>query len=227
MAATAHYNTANHTVVVRATLFLYGSEASEHAGEQIISEITHMYNEPQAHLPINGVPALVVFEVDYKLFSIEDTFALLRINRDHRNNFIRLGRVNTLTRSFMGFGLGDNTGHWITSDQLGVSTTAAHEFGHGLGLPHPQRTDFRGFDTPPPIMAPRGSLVDRKFQWNPEARPGEFGGTMNPKYRKVTQNEILAALAGIPFDISHFDYAIGMLTNTFYNETGDPLERLS
>lgn len=126
----------------------------------------------------------------------------------------------------MGFGLGDNAGHWITSDQLGVSTTAAHEFGHGLGLDHPVHNDYRGTHLPPPIMAPRGSLVDPQYQWNPLAKPGEFGGTMNPVHRKVTAQEIEMVVANIPFDQDE-DFVIGRISNTLFSETGNAVDRFA
>ena len=39
-------------------------------------------------------------------------------------------------------------------------------------------------------MYPRGTLVDPPFQYDPTARPGEKGGTLNPYFRKVLQNDI-------------------------------------
>ena len=33
-------------------------------------------------------------------------------------------------------------------------------------------------------------LVDKRYQYNPQAKPGSEGGTLNPAKRKVTQKDI-------------------------------------
>jgi hypothetical protein len=220
MAAIANVNHEINEIQIISTLYLYGSQASNEIGAQIIEEINRLYNEPEVFLRIKGQRMNVAFLVGYELRSIEDAIALAKTNRDFKNNFIRIESKNSLTRSFMGFGLGDNAGHWLTSDQLGVSTTAAHEFGHGLGLDHPLSNDYRGSSSPPPIMAPRGSLVESHYQWNPAAKPGEFGGTMNPKYRKVTVQEIEMIVKNISRDFNG-NPVIGRISNTLFTEDGD------
>ncbi|MPR33952.1 hypothetical protein [Salmonirosea aquatica] len=150
MAAIASLDAFQKEVQIQARLVFYGSEATDEAARAIVEEINRMYNEPQAVVTIAGLPCRVYFVIEYALLQLEESAVLIATNDDFRNNFIRLEKENIITRSFMGFGLGDNAGHWIVSDHLGHSTTAAHEFGHGLGLDHPTRLDFRGTGTPPP-----------------------------------------------------------------------------
>jgi hypothetical protein len=119
----------------------------------------------------------------------------------------------------MGFGLGDNVGHWITSDHLGESTTAAHEFGHALGLDHPNLIDFRGLGNPG-IMAPRGTIVDAHLQWNPAVAAGEYGGTLKPFHRRVQAYEIEAIFESLVFDSNGYA-EIGHLSNVLFTENGD------
>jgi hypothetical protein len=69
------------------------------------------------------------------------------------------------------------------------STTAAHEYGHTLGLDHPINIDLRGKGIPG-IMYPRGTLVDPQFQYDPSKPAGVTGGTMHPRFRKVFQSDI-------------------------------------
>ncbi|MEZ4900469.1 MAG: hypothetical protein R2822_01190 [Spirosomataceae bacterium] len=140
-------------------------------------------------------------------------------NTDFRCNFIRLEAANYVTRSFMGFGLGDNVGHWITSDQLGESTTAPHEFGHALGLDHPTQIDYRGLGNPG-IMAPRGTIVDAPLQWNPLAAAGEYGGTLRPIHRRVQAYEIEAIFEAIQFNQNGYA-VIGKLSNLIFAENGE------
>ncbi|HEV7378379.1 MAG TPA: hypothetical protein VGN64_01185 [Dyadobacter sp.] len=204
---------------ISACLLLYGSEASHDVGAQIIEEINSMYNAPMAKMTVANNEIQVVFDISYELINTSQVADIATTNQDYRYNFIRIESQNHITRSFMGFGLGDNSGHWLTSDQLGTSTTAAHEFGHCLGLDHPVNPDFRGSSTPPPIMAARGSLVDAQYQWNPLAKAGEYGGTMNPKYRKVTTDEIALILEGLNFEETE-TYYLGYLSNNLFDQGG-------
>ena len=85
--------------------------------------------------------------------------------------------------------IGGNVGEFQLDNIKGPGTlTEAHEFGHSLGLKHPER-DLRGKGQPN-IMAPRGTFVDKSYQYNPQAKPGSEGGTLNPAKRKVTQKDI-------------------------------------
>lgn len=222
MAAVANMVYETNQIEIVSRLYLYGSQANDRTGTSIIEEIDNMYNQPDVFVQTGNGRMKVIFKVSFHLISIEDAIHMAATNMDFRNNFIRIESKNVLTRSFMGFGLGDNAGHWITSDQLGVSTTAAHEFGHGLGLDHPVHNDYRGTHLPPPIMAPRGSLVDPQYQWNPLAKPGEFGGTMNPVHRKVTEGEILLIVNGLSFE-SIEKCRIGFLSNKLFGRKGESL----
>jgi hypothetical protein len=204
---------------ISACLLLYGSEANHDIGARIAEEINGMYNAPAPRITVLSQDMQVVFDISYELISSSEAAHIASTNKDYRHNFIRIESHNHITRSFMGFGLGDNAGHWLTSDQLGTSTTAAHEFGHCLGLDHPANPDFRGSSTPPPIMAARGSLVDAQYQWNPLAKAGEYGGTMNPKYRKVTAEEIDHILKGLDFEQTE-TYYIGYLSNNLFDQGG-------
>jgi len=226
MAAIATLQIDKRQIEIASKLYLYGSEATDDIGTTIIEEINRMYNEPEAFVNVGDEQVMVIFNITYKIISTGEAMLRAAVNLNFRNNYIRIENENHITRSFMGYGLGDNVGHWITTDNLGTSTTAAHEFGHSLGLDHPAVLDFRGSTTPPPIMAPRGSLVDPHFQWNPQANPGEFGGTMNPKYRKVTVEEILLILNDLSFE-NDTNLYLGQISNTLFDKTGSPTRWLS
>lgn len=226
MSAIATLLSHQNEIQISARLYFYGSEATDELAAKIVQEINTMYNEANAQIMVAGRSFQVRFEVEYALIFGDELVQLAVNNRDYRNNFIRLEKQNTTTRSFMGFGLGDNAGHWITSDQLGVSTTAAHEFGHSLGLDHPLQTDFRGSDAPPPIMAPRGTWVLPHYQWNPLVAAGEYGGTMNPIHRKVSVAEIQEVLANARFSPEGVAL-IGQPTNALLDEMGGLIQWLA
>ena len=205
---------------VKATLYLYGNFATADIALAIEAEINTMWNQPLVVVPVSTKYYKVRFLIKVGLKSTEWVKAEMLSNTSHEVNFVRIEEKNLTERSMMGFGLGNNSGHWLISDDLGTSTTAAHEFGHALGLPHPTIIDYRGSGFPP-LMAPRGTIVDSAFQWNPLADTGAFGGTMKPIHRRVRQEEIIDIFFRAK-KISNYEFQIGVVSNTFYDEVGNP-----
>jgi len=109
-------------------------------------------------------------------------------NTNPRNNYFRVEEFATGNISFVD-GVGSNTGYFKLDNLLNNSTTAAHEYGHTIGLDHPEILDIRGKGVPG-IMYPRGTIVDAIYQYSPVALPLAPGGTMNPFNRKVLQEDI-------------------------------------
>jgi hypothetical protein len=109
-------------------------------------------------------------------------------NVDPRKNYFRVEEYASGNISFVD-GINSNTGYFKLENLLNNSSTAAHEFGHTLGLDHPENIDIRGKGTPG-IMYPRGTIVDPQFQYDPAVEPGLKGGTMNPYTRKVLREDI-------------------------------------
>ena len=109
-------------------------------------------------------------------------------NVDPRNNYFRIEKFVHGDISFVD-GLGCNTGYFKLDNLYKGSTTAAHEYGHTLGLDHPKHLDIRGQGVPG-IMYPRGTLVDSPFQYDPTIPAGAKGGTMHPIYRRVKEADI-------------------------------------
>ncbi|HEY1055609.1 MAG TPA: hypothetical protein VGE24_10745, partial [Emticicia sp.] len=204
MSAVAHIRSEAKEIVVSAKLWFYGNFATTELVSRIVAEINSQYNDAKGRLQVREADGsidtyLIRFEIDSAIVSVDAVFELVQSNTDYRNNYIRIEQDNFLKRSFMGNELGGNIGHWLISDNLGESTTAAHEFGHSLGLDHPTDVDLRDRELPPPMMAPRGTLVKSRFQWNPTVNAGEFGGTMKPIYRKVCAEEVAEIFTGLTF----------------------------
>ena len=109
-------------------------------------------------------------------------------NTDPRNNYFRIEGFAHGNISFVD-GLGCNTGYFLLENLYKGSTTAAHEYGHTLGLDHPKHLDIRGQGVPG-IMYPRGTLVDAQYQYDPTKPAGVTGGTMHPMHRRVKQEDI-------------------------------------
>lgn len=217
MAAIALINNLEKFINIEATLHFYGKHATAELGQKIVKEINDLWNEPKTELENEGEVYKVRFNIDFKILDKNTVVEQCLTNTSFRNNYIRLEEKNIAERSMMGFGLGENCGHWLISDQLGESTTAAHEFGHAMGLPHPDQLDYRNTGLPP-MMAPRGTLVDSQFQWNPLAEAGTFGGTMRPIWRRVQASEVIEIINHI--DLSGAEKNIGKITNNLFDEIG-------
>jgi hypothetical protein len=174
-------------LLLRAHIITYGEKADEDTTERMRREIQHMWNEPLATLIHKGVELMVQFEITASCIP-ELEPEIIFANTDPRNNYFRIEEKSDFNISFVD-GLGCNSGYFQYDNLYEGSTTAAHEFGHTLGLDHPADLDIRGMGAPG-IMYPRGTLVDPEFQYDPAVPAGLNGGTMHPRFRKVRPEDI-------------------------------------
>lgn len=168
-------------------IITYGNKANDAVTEDIRDEIETMWNEPKGFLNLNGNVYSLSFKItaEYKPNLLpEEIFE----NDNPSNNYFRIEKKAIGNISFVD-GLGSNTGYFQLDNLYKGSTTAAHEYGHTLGLPHPTNLDYRGMGVPG-IMYPRGTFVDSVYQYDPTIPTGLPGGTMHPKFRKVRQADI-------------------------------------
>ncbi len=177
----------NHQLTVFSHITIYGNAATPEITEQIRDEIETMWNEPGASLMFEGSRFQVVFKIT-SVFHPYITPIEVYQNTDPRNNYFRIEEFAHGNISFVD-GLGCNSGYFKLENLYKGSTTAAHEYGHTLGLDHPKHLDIRG-EGVPGIMYPRGTLVDPQYQYDPLKQAGLTGGTMHPMHRKVKQEDI-------------------------------------
>lgn len=175
-------------LIIHSHIITYGDAADEQITEQIRDEIETMWNEPAAIVPLYKTSFQIVFKITAELKLNVSEFEVLQ-NVDPRNNYFRIEEYAQGNISFVD-GLGCNTGYFKLENLYKGSTTAAHEYGHTLGLDHPKDIDYRGKGVPG-IMYPRGTLVDSQYQYDPSKPSGITGGTMHPMYRKVLVQDIL------------------------------------
>lgn len=176
-----------NTIVIRSNIVCYGNAATLELAEQIRAEIETMWNEPRGRIILNDQQFLIQFHITSQLHK-EITDLEVYQNVDPKNNYFRIEEFAHGNISFVD-GLNSNTGYFKLENLYVGSTTAAHEYGHTLGLDHPQNLDIRGQGVPG-IMYPRGTLVDPPFQYDPTKPAAVTGGTMHPMYRKVKKIDI-------------------------------------
>jgi hypothetical protein len=174
-------------ITISSHIITYGTQATPDLSERIRGEIETMWNEPGAYLLIHNKHYKVIFTISAEAKPGISELEVLQ-NTDPRNNYFRVEKFVHGNISFVD-GLNSNTGYFLLENLYEGSTTAAHEYGHTLGLDHPQNLDIRG-EGVPGIMYPRGTLVDPPYQYDPSIPAGQKGGTMHPWFRKVRQQDI-------------------------------------
>src|SRR3954451_23204237 len=202
----------NNTITISSHIITYGNEATEDATERIRSEIDTMWNEPNAIIYLNNDPFKIIFNITAEMKKEISEMNILQ-NVGPRNNFFRIEKFAHGSISFVD-GLGCNSGYFLLENLYEGSTTAAHEYGHTLGLDHPEFLDIRG-EGVPGIMYPRGTLVDSQFQYDPTIPAGLKGGTMHPMYRKVRQEDI-NALKLHRLRLRNYKAILGDFTNVYH-----------
>lgn len=202
----------NKEIRIHSHIITYGNEADEEVTERLRSEIEMMWNEPRAVLLFKEEYFRVIFHITSQVSKNIPELEVLQ-NTDPRNNYFRIEKFVHGDISFVD-GLGSNSGYFKLDNLYEGSTTAAHEYGHTLGLDHPKFLDIRGQGVPG-IMFPRGTLVDPPFQYDPTKPAGATGGTMHPRFRKVNQHDIEdLKLHKLSYD--HNKAILGAFTNIYH-----------
>lgn len=198
-------------ITIEANIICYGNAASYDVALLIAEEIETMWSEPNAIVELNNTSYFVRFIANAQYNSFLQPNSILE-NQNPKNNYFRIEEYSKIDISCVD-AIGSNTGYFKLANLYKGSTTAAHEFGHSLGLIHPKELNIVGKGRPS-IMYPRGSWVDQQFQNDVTAQPGGPGGTLNPQNRKVMQVDIdnLQLNKLIEKDI----FVVGKFTNQYH-----------
>ena len=198
-------------ILIKSTIITYGNSATYELTQQICDEIENMWNEPNGVVEINNTNYTVRFMIDAQYNSLIAPETVLQ-NENPKNNYIRIEAFSKINISFVD-GIGSNTGYFLTDNLYLNSTSAAHEYGHTLGLLHPAELNIIGKGRPS-IMYPRGTLVDPEFQYDVNAIPAQNGGTLYPIHRRVMQIDI--DNLQLQNKIENGIFVIGKFSNKFH-----------
>ena len=199
-------------LVIAARIITYGNAASPALTAQIREEIETLWNEPGTWINIHDYYLQVVFRISAE-YRPELTDIDIYQNLDPHNNYFRIEEFAHGNISFVD-GIGCNSGYFKLENLYAGSTTAAHEFGHTLGLTHPEIVDIRGKGSPG-IMYPRGTLFDPQYQYESDKPAGTKGGTLYPIHRRVSDEDI-QLLKLHKKDFEHGRAIIGDFTNIWH-----------
>ncbi len=203
-------------VVVVSKFYFYGNVSRKEV-RQIKKEIKYQWNSANGQVIVDGKVKEVKFRIRGRKVSKSRAIKLASNNKSSKNNFIKVEQGERGKRSFMQ--LNGNAGIWYKSDELGSSTTAAHEVGHGWGYYNPQGTT-NGAHSPgnlkgtgrADIMATRGTLVDPQFRYFSWKTTGYEG--VDPFRRQANQHDINGIFRNIY--IQGRRIKLGRATNTIY-----------
>lgn len=210
-------------LVIHSTLFFYGDASDELLCQQIANNIATHWNEPHGLVILQGQSYEVVFDIQALWQPGLEPITVFE-NTDPRNNYFRVEVYAATDISFVD-GIGSNTGYFKLDNLLHNSTTAAHEYGHTIGLHHPHILNIRGKGVPG-IMYPRGTIVDPAYQYDTNVPPGLKGGTINPFTRKVSQEDIdNLHLSRLRFDKNGFAI-LGEFTSCWHDRHLPPADHL-
>ena len=208
-------DTVNKKLVIHSIIYFYGDAANDIISKQVAKDIEDHWNALNGKAVIHKVSYAVIFDIE-GIWERLLTPEIIYENMNPRYNYFRIEEFASGNISFVD-GINSNTGYFKLENLLHHSTTAAHEYGHTIGLLHPKVTDLRGRGTPG-IMYPRGTLVDPAFQYDATVAAGEKGGTLNPFLRKVLQEDIdNLQLHRLNFNRNNFS-VIGDFTSVWHDK---------
>src|SRR5882672_1758670 len=117
---------------IHSHIITYGLAAQPAVAESMRQEIETLWNEPAAIIRMRGEYYSVVFRISAG-FRPEITDLEIIQNLDPANNYFRIEEYAHLNISYVD-GIGSNSGYFIIQNLNAGSTTAAHEYGHTIGL---------------------------------------------------------------------------------------------
>ena len=192
-----------NTIELYQHLVFYGRQASSALSREISDNITYRFNKEKLTYSMNDRTYDVRLRTTYETVDIDKAIDMASTNKNNEVQFIRISNVQKSSKH----SIGANSGWFSTNDDLGNSTTPAHEMAHGLGLYHQD-----GTKNPPSIIIPRGTRVAAEWSNDKNPRKG-----VNPSIRRWTNGGIKKILDKASWDQGRTSGRIGKATNIIFN----------
>ncbi|RYZ46685.1 MAG: peptidase M10 [Sphingobacteriales bacterium] len=203
------------SMIIRSVLVFYGDAATAELSAKLAADVARLWNEPETEVIVNHQSYRLQFDIT-GVYDPDLEPETVWFNDDPALNFFRIETYASGNISFVD-GIGSNTGYLKLQNLEQTATTIAHEYGHTIGLEHPDIMDVRGRGIPG-IMFPRGTLCDAAMQYDPLAKAGEYGGVMDPQHRRVLDSDI----AGLKLHKLSFDdwgkATLGEFTSVYHQK---------
>ena len=135
-------DTASRRFNVFSHIVLYGDAANEELARIMRDEIEGLWNDPGGYVFFKEQHFQPRFIITAEARPGIDQLEVIS-NTNPRNNYFRIEEFIHGNISFVD-GLGCNTGYFLVENLYAGSTTAAHEYGHTIGLDHPKYLDILG-----------------------------------------------------------------------------------
>ncbi len=192
-----------NTIELYQHLVFYGRQATSALSREISDNITYRFNKEKLTYSMNDRTYDVRLRTTYETVDIDKAIDMASTNKNNEVQFIRISNVQKSSKH----SIGANSGWFSTNDDLGNSTTPAHEMAHGLGLYHQD-----GTKNPPSIIIPRGTRVAAEWSNDKNPRKG-----VNPSIRRWTNGDIKKILDKASWDRGRTSGRIGKATNIIFN----------
>lgn len=206
------------TVTINSTFIAYGGEAKNYAAK-FASNVAKKWNAAGGTVKVDGKEYKANFKVSVLIVSEAAAKELASTNKDPKINFVRIEASDQSSNVGKKDTDGGSNSFYINTKQLDEtnSTTAAHEYGHSLGLNgHTSEGNF--LEGQPDIMSTKNTLVEEIYSTNPPipASNGKEGYRLDTQYRNVLQSN----LDGININRT----SVGKVDNIIYDSNGSVIQ---
>jgi hypothetical protein len=177
-------------IKINVHLIFYGDKASTFS-KVAIQEIQSAWTAKEFFFPEGSVYPSYRMKINLTSQTVSEMKAqtLAEDNKDYKNNFIRLDQGEVDKESFV-LSNGANSGVWYAAQGIGKSKTAAHEFGHILGLGHLNPNIIKDKATVSIMATKMTEVSDKKFQNLTGNTIFGFKDKLNISFRQVTDNDL-------------------------------------